>query len=58
VHQTTHSACRCTACAWRDDLIVALQHQIRELQHELETERLAKLGWPITKSDAPISDAA
>lgn len=56
--ETTDRACGCTACAWRDDLIVALQHQIRELQHELETQRLANLGWPITVSDAPVSDAA
>jgi hypothetical protein len=39
--------CGCEACAWKDDLIVELQHAVRELQHELENERLANLGWPI-----------
>jgi hypothetical protein len=41
------SECGCEACAWKDDLIVELQHALRELQHELETERLVNRGWPI-----------
>ena len=50
--ETSESACGCDSCAWKDDLIVELQHQIRELQHELETERLVSLGWPIGVTDA------
>jgi hypothetical protein len=52
VKETSESACGCDSCAWKDDLIVELQHQIRELQHELETERLVSLGWPIGVTDA------
>jgi len=29
-----------------NDTIVALQHVVRELRHELENEKAAAAGWP------------
>jgi hypothetical protein len=31
----------CEGCRFRDSVIVELQHQIRELRHQLENERVA-----------------
>ena len=30
-----------------NDTIVALQHVVRELRHELENEKAGQAGWPI-----------
>jgi len=33
-----------------NDTIVALQHVVRELRHELENEKAAAAGWPHGKA--------
>jgi len=58
MHDADPDARECPACAWKDDLIVELQHQVRELQHELETERLANQDWPRTRGSTPPAGAA
>ncbi len=30
----------------RDDLIVELQHALREMRHEIDNQRAAEAGWP------------
>lgn len=53
--ETPRDADECAACAWKDDLIVELQ---RELQHELETERLANADWPVDERTRAAAEAA
>jgi hypothetical protein len=55
VDETPRDADECAACAWKDDLIVELQ---RELQHELETERLANADWPVDERTRAAAEAA